>query len=105
MPDRDEKAAAPASFALVLEPVAEPPWRIGGLPLSLRLALDAQAAGASAIVVPPDESELRSALTDPRLRLPIVTEPPSGVARLRAPVSLLVHRATFRELSQQLRHD
>lgn len=103
MPDRDEKAAAPASFALVLEPAAEPGRRIGGLSLPLRLALDAQAAGACAVVVPASAAELRAALSDARLRLPVVTESPSGAARLRAPISLLAHRATLRELAQGLR--
>jgi phosphatidylglycerophosphate synthase len=103
MPDRDEKADAPASFALVLEPVPAPVRRIGGLTLPLRLALDAQAAGACAVVVPPDAAQLRASLVDARLRLPVVTEAPPGAARLRAPANLLVHRATLRELAHGLR--
>lgn len=107
MPDRDEKASAPASFApvsflLVLERAAGPERRIAGLPVALRLALDAQAAGASAVVA--SAPELGAALADARLRIPVLRETPTGVARLRAPSSLLVHRATFRELAEQL-HD
>ncbi len=86
------------SFSLVLTPAPAARRRIGGLPLALRLALDAQAAGARAVVLPA-ESELRALLDDPRLGLPILTEPPAGDATLTAPASLLVHRATLRELA------
>jgi phosphatidylglycerophosphate synthase len=91
-----------SSFALVLEPVAAGARRVGGLALGLRLALDAQAAGASALVVPDSASELRALLTDPRLRLPIVATATPGTPRLRAPSSLLAHRATLRELGGRL---
>jgi phosphatidylglycerophosphate synthase len=87
-------------FALVLEPASGAARRIGGLSLALRLALEAQAAGASCVVVP-EAHELRDLLSDARLRLPLVTRA-SGVARLRARASLLVHRATLRELAQGL---
>jgi phosphatidylglycerophosphate synthase len=102
MSHRDEKAAAPASFALVLEPAAQPVRRLGGLPLPLRLALDAQAVGAGCVVVPSGADELRASLRDARLRLPLLDAPPAGAPRLRAPASLLAHRATLRELSQGL---
>jgi phosphatidylglycerophosphate synthase len=102
MPDRDEKGAEPAGFALVLEPAAQPARRLGGLALPLRLALDAQAAGAACVVLPASQPELRAVLVDPRLRIPVLSEAPSGAACLRAPASLLAHRATLRELSQQL---
>lgn len=92
----------PASFALVLEPVPAGARRVGGLALGLRLALDAQAAGASCVVVPGSDAELRPLLTDERLRLPVVAEAPHGTPRLRAPSSLLAHRATLRELASQL---
>jgi phosphatidylglycerophosphate synthase len=102
MPAIHEAGPEPASFALVLEPAGSQAQRIGGLPLALRLALDAQAAGAGAIVVPEDARELRALLEDPRLRLPIVGEAPAEAPRLRAPASFLVHRATLREHSQSL---
>lgn len=98
MPHRDEKGA----FALVLEPAVQPTRRIAGLALPLRLALDAQAAGAGSVVVPASAPELRESLSDARLRIPVLVEPPSGAARLRAPASLLAHRATLRELAQEL---
>src|SRR5688572_9262731 len=102
MPAIHEAGPEPASFALVLEPAGTQAQRIGGLPLALRLALDAQAAGASAIVVPEAARELRALLEDARLRLPVVGEPPAGAPRLRAPASFLVHRATLRELSRAM---
>jgi phosphatidylglycerophosphate synthase len=93
------------SFALLLDPAADGTRRVGGLTLALRLALDAQAAGAACIVVPETATDLRSLLVDQRLRLPVMSQAPPGAARLRAPSSLLVHRATLRELSQTARAD
>ena len=93
------------SFALLLEPAAAGARRIGGLSLGLRLALDAQAAGASCIVVPESAGELRELLADARLRLPVVSAAPPGAPRLRAPSSLLAHRATLRVLSQTVGGD
>jgi phosphatidylglycerophosphate synthase len=86
----------------MLEPASSQAREVGGLPLALRLALDAQAAGASAVVVPQPATELRATLADARLRLPILDEPPPGTPRVRAPSSMLVHRATLRELAQGL---
>lgn len=99
MPATHATGPDPASFALLLEPAATQARRIGGLPLALRLALEAQLAGAGAIVVSEDALELRSLLADARLKLAILATPPAGAARLRAPASLLVHRATLRELA------
>jgi phosphatidylglycerophosphate synthase len=87
------------SFALVLTPARAAPRPIGGLPLALRLSLDAQAAGASSVVVPPD-SDLKAQLRDPRLRIPVVSEAHPADARLLAPANLLAHRATLRELGE-----
>jgi phosphatidylglycerophosphate synthase len=92
----------PAHFALLLEPSAGAARRLGGLPLGLRLALDAQAAGAGCIVVPDSEAELRGLLSDSRLKLPLVGSAPAGAPRLRAPSNLLAHRATLRELAASL---
>ncbi len=88
-------------FALVLEPAPAGARRVGGLTLALRLCLDAQAAGASQIVVPEAAAELRRLLGDPRLRLPLVTSAP-GTPRLVAKSNLLAHRATLRELAAGL---
>jgi len=94
--------STPTPFALVLEPAGAGARRIGGLPLALRLALDAQAAGAGSIVVPEAASDLRPLLRDSRLRLPLLAEAPADAPRLRAAASLLAHRATLKELAQKL---
>ena len=91
-----------AGFALLLEPAGAAARRVAGLPLGLRLALDAQAAGATCIVLPAAERDLRGLLEDARLRVPIVSEAPQGVARLHASAGWLVHRATLRELAHSL---
>ncbi len=83
----------------MVEPTTEGTRRIGGLPLALRLALDAQGAGASAIVLAPTAGELLALLGDPRLRLPVVAEAPSGTLVLKARASLLVHRESLRQLA------
>ena len=85
-----------AHWVLVLEPVTagDPRRRVGGLSLALRLALDAQAAGAAAVVAKLD-SEL---FDDRRLSIPVLTEPPAGAARVRVPATWLVHRQTFKQL-------
>jgi len=62
------------TFALVLDPSAADPCRVvAGLPLALRLALDAQQGAAACVVVPASEHATRSALTDSRLRIPVAT--------------------------------
>jgi 1L-myo-inositol 1-phosphate cytidylyltransferase / CDP-L-myo-inositol myo-inositolphosphotransferase len=74
-------------------PAGDPARRLGGLPLALRLALDAQRGGASAIVVFSDlDPRVSSALRDPRLKLPIVATAPDQALRVRVPASYLVHR-------------
>jgi phosphatidylglycerophosphate synthase len=90
------------SFALVLEPAEAGARRLGGLPLALRLCLDAQAAGAGHVVVPEAASELRRLLVDARLRVPLVASAPPGTARLVAASNLLAHRGTLRELAAGL---
>ncbi len=86
-----------SQWVLVLErPSGDPTLRVGGLPLCLRLSLDAQAAGASAIVCAPEASAARNALVDRRLRLPVLDEAPEGARRLSVPATYLVHRALIR---------
>jgi phosphatidylglycerophosphate synthase len=93
------QSEASSSFALRLEPAPGAARRLGGLPLALRLALDAQAAGAGAIVVPPEADALRRLLVDARLRVPVQSEASPDTGVLVAPSTLLVHRATLRDLA------
>jgi phosphatidylglycerophosphate synthase len=71
---------------------------IAGLPVALRLALDAQRAGASAIVAPP---ALHRCLSDPRLTVPVLTEIAEGSRIVRAPE----HWVTHRQLVEHALHD
>ncbi|HWZ92586.1 MAG TPA: hypothetical protein VNW92_27155, partial [Polyangiaceae bacterium] len=92
----------PESFALVLDPVAADPCRVvAGLPLALRLALDAQQGGASCIVVPSDASFIRAALRDARLRIPVSDTIPSGARVLRVPANYVVHRGLFKSIFER----
>ncbi len=91
-----------ATFALVLDPSAADPCRVvAGLPLALRLALDAQQGAASCVVVPPNESALRRALSDSRLRIPVVANAPSDARVIRVPANFVVHRGLFKALSER----
>src|SRR5688572_29175874 len=74
-------------------PGGNPAARLGGLTLALRLALDAQAGGAAAVVC---AAELRPLLADARLRLPLVSEAPAGSRVVSVPASTLVHRDYFK---------
>jgi phosphatidylglycerophosphate synthase len=75
-------------------PGGDPAMRLGGLTLALRLALDAQAGGAAAVV---GAAELEPLLADPRLRIPLLSEAPAGSRVVRLPASMLVHRDFFKE--------
>ena len=89
-------------FALVLDAAPGDPRRVvAGLPLTLRLALDAQQAGAVCIVVPENEAAIRSALEDPRLSIPVQATPPSGARLLRVPATLVVHRGLFKFIAER----
>ncbi len=89
----------PRDWVLVLEaPNGDAARRIGGLSLVLRLALDARAAGASGVVLVPAARPLRGLLGDPRLRIPLLDEPPAGARVVRAPATLLCHRRAFAAL-------
>jgi len=90
----------PPRWVLVLEPAPGAARNVGGLTLALRLALEAQSAGASAVVVLQKASELLPLLRDARLRLPVVPETPTGAVVLKSRASLLVHRATLCELAR-----
>lgn len=73
--------------------------KVGGLSLALRLCLDAQAGGAAAIVLPPEQAALAPLLADARLRLPVESQAPAGAARVRVPASFVVHRQLFKTLA------
>jgi CDP-L-myo-inositol myo-inositolphosphotransferase len=86
-------------WVLVLDaPSGDACRRVGGLPLALRLALDAQAGGAAAVVITEDAAAARPALDDARLRLPLLDQVPDDARSLRVPASWVVHRALFRTL-------
>ncbi|MFO0570556.1 MAG: CDP-alcohol phosphatidyltransferase family protein [Polyangiaceae bacterium] len=91
-----------ASWVLELESCdGDPARRVGGLPLALRVALDAQAGGARAVVVAPERSRVRELLRDSRLRLPVVDRAPDESQRIVVPDCLVVHRMTFKRLTEQ----
>lgn len=82
-------------WVLVLNrPNGDPLRSVGGLTLALRLALDAQRAGASKIVCPEGSGVPRQALDDGRLRIPVVPDA-DEVDRVEVPASFLVHRAVL----------
>jgi len=88
-----------SQWVLVLtRPSGDPTLRVGGLPLCLRLSLDAQAAGAAAVVCSAEASAARPALHDRRLRLPVLDQVPEGARRLDVPASYLVHRTLIRSV-------
>ncbi len=98
-------------WILVLGEASGDPCRVvAGLPLALRLALDAQSGGATAVVVEPTvvgETTPRDCLDDPRLTIPIrVSADYSGPTdsteaggdiepRILVPASWVVHRRLF----------
>ncbi|HMJ11983.1 MAG TPA: CDP-alcohol phosphatidyltransferase family protein, partial [Polyangiaceae bacterium] len=82
------------------EPAGNPETVVGGLGLALRLALDAQWAGASAVVIGERTRQLGPLLRDPRLKIPVLEEAPAGALRATAAASLLVHRAAFKQLQR-----
>jgi phosphatidylglycerophosphate synthase len=94
--------APPVDFwvlELLESDAADPGRRVGGLSLALRLALDAQAAGAAAIAAGEDARRTRACLVDRRLELPVTGAPAPGARVVVAPAHLIVHRATLRELT------
>ncbi|NLE85564.1 MAG: CDP-alcohol phosphatidyltransferase family protein [Myxococcales bacterium] len=94
--------AAVDPWLLVFTPSTGDPARIvAGLPLALRLALDAGAAGMAGIVLPEDPSErasLERLLDDARLRLPLLERAPAGASTIAVPPNWLVHRQLLRQV-------
>lgn len=70
---------------------------VGGLPTALRLALDAQRAGADGVAVAPSDVATRTALEDDRLALPVVAEPVTDRV-VRVAANTVVHRDALRLL-------
>ncbi|HVU03999.1 MAG TPA: hypothetical protein VHE30_19705 [Polyangiaceae bacterium] len=87
-------------WALVFDrPNGAPLRRVGGLSLALRLALDAQRAGADCVVCPADGGVLPEALLDERLRIPVVTERPGAHRAVHVPATFLVHRDVWKSVA------
>ncbi|HEY3253532.1 MAG TPA: hypothetical protein VGJ91_06275, partial [Polyangiaceae bacterium] len=91
-----------AAFAFELDSTAADPGRVvAGLPLALRLALDAQQGGAACIVVPRDASAIAAAVQDPRLRIPVLERVPDGARVLRVPANFVLHRALIKSIAER----
>lgn len=94
------------SFSLLLEPPGsgfDLRRKVAGLNLPLRLALSAQAAGASAIVLSPSAEGLRELLVDSRLTLPILSSEEQGDEALIAlPANAVIHRGLLTEARDSL---
>lgn len=89
------------SWALVLDPPSSDATRlVAGLPLALRLGLDAQAGGASAVVVSDPRGATAASLQDVRLRIPVLRELPATTRAVRVPASYVVHRQLFKAIAQ-----
>ncbi len=91
--------AAVQAWVLVMTPPSGDPTRVvAGLPLALRLALDAQAAGMTGLVLEGDAKNARAALGEARLRLPVLEAVPEGARVIRVPANWVVHRQLFKFL-------
>lgn len=81
------------AWVLVLAaPNGDPLREVGGLPLAVRLALDAQRSGASGIVCDASAGVTAASLAHPRLDIPVVATVPDGARVVRARGNLLAHR-------------
>jgi len=90
------------TFALVLDSTAADACRVvAGLPLALRLALDAQQGGAECTVLPDDAAAIRACLSDARLRTPVLNRVPDGARIIRVPANYVVHRALFKSIAER----
>lgn len=89
------------SWVLVLETDAgDPARKVAGLPLCLRLALDAQGAGASGVVLKGELEALEAVLQDPRFRLPVLKQVPDGAECITLGASSVVHRTLFKAIRE-----
>jgi len=76
-----------------------PPIVIAGLSPLLRLALDAERAGATALVLNGGGATLRACFSDPRLKLTLCNEAPQGQPRVTVPAHWVLHRRTFASMN------
>ncbi|MGC4065468.1 MAG: hypothetical protein QM784_12645 [Polyangiaceae bacterium] len=92
-------------WMLVIDtPTAQPETKLGGLPIVLRLALEAQRAQASAVVLRGDsKATARALLLDPRFKLPVLDEPAPECVRVVVTSNWVVHRQSFAELALEHR--
>ncbi len=79
-----------------------PPHRVAGLPIALRLALDAQAAGAKCVVVSPELTSIREALADHRLRIPVVEAAGTDVGEVAVEAHWVVHRTLLSQAALEV---
>jgi len=96
------------AWVLALDPPSsDPQKKLGGLPLCLRLVLDAQAAGAQAVLVPdPALFTLVKQLIAERaasgrgtpVTIPLCSEPPEGATRVSVPANFVVPRELLKAL-------
>jgi phosphatidylglycerophosphate synthase len=82
-------------------PSGDPRRRVGGLSLALRLALDAQRAGAAGVVCDTDAGITAGDLADSRLTIPISGKAAEGARRLIVAASILAHRGTWAGLAER----
>ncbi|MFZ5896768.1 MAG: hypothetical protein ACOY0T_37270 [Myxococcota bacterium] len=88
------------TWVLVLDPPSgDPTLRVAGLPLALRLALDAQAAGATTIVLRVGSS-VGESLADARLRIAVSADAPPNARRVHVPANYVVFRGLFRRIAE-----
>jgi phosphatidylglycerophosphate synthase len=95
-------SAVSGPWVLVLgQPASDPRRRLGGLSLALRLALDAQRAGARAVVCTESSGLGPADLADVRLRIPVVESAPPDTRRITVAASIVAHRATLAACSDR----
>lgn len=89
----------PKPWSLVIQvKEVSPVTVLAGLPPLLRLALDAQRASASSVVLEGASDAERATLADPRLKIPVLTEAPADAIRVLVPAHWVLHRQTFASL-------
>jgi phosphatidylglycerophosphate synthase len=89
-------------WVLVLgRPSGDPRRRVGGLSLALRLALDAQRAGAAGVVCDEAAGITSGELADGRLTIPISGMTPEGMRRIIVAASILAHRSAWPALVER----
>ncbi|HEY4158078.1 MAG TPA: hypothetical protein VGM29_08270 [Polyangiaceae bacterium] len=91
-----------SSSSLVLtRPTADARRVVAGLPLALRLVLDAQQAGVNRIVLGAGNEELRPLLADARVRTAIDSEPLANGVVFSVPANFVLPRGLFKALLER----